>query len=104
MKTTKNAVGEFLRQSATSKVGPGRAVRPEFPAESIGGGPVAAPPTDIADLIMTHLNAHKEATPEDLVRDLGLPIGDALTALAQLEQFGFVRRREDGGKTILFLP
>jgi phytoene dehydrogenase-like protein len=104
MKTTKNAVGEFLGQSATSKVGPGRATRPEFPAESAGGAMAAEPAADIADIIMTHLTARKEATPEDMVRDLGLPIGDALTVLAQLEQFGFVRRREDGGKTILFLP
>lgn len=103
MKTTRNAVGEFLKQSATSKAGPGRAQRaPQV--ESLPEVQATAPPVDVADMIMAHLTAHKEIAPDALVRDLGLPIGDALTALAQLEQFGFVRRREEGGKTVLFLP
>jgi DNA-binding IclR family transcriptional regulator len=72
--------------------------------ESASQAEGAEQPADIADMIMAHLTAHKEIAPDALVRDLGLPIGDALTALAQLEQFGFVRRREEDGKTVLFLP
>lgn len=102
MKTTKNAVGEFLKQSATSKAGPGSVQRPRI--ESLPEVEAAAPPVDIADMIMAHLTAHKEVAPDALVRDLGLPIGDALSALAKLEQFGFVRRRDEGGKTVLYLP
>lgn len=58
---------------------------------------------DPADKISDYLAKTPTATPDQLVRDLGLKVSAVMTALDKLQRFGFVQMTQDSGKTTVSL-